>query len=156
MLARAVKTVGSYRSAGAAGSVQKAKKIHTSSKPKNNVFFSAAQLATEDSKLAASAAYKEARAKFTKIPSNDTIEVTKKALEEAGHAVTVVADKKSAFEALKNIIPAGSSINLAGSTSLVRFLRVPSLVQSIKTPSRTFSYFGLPLFGISSLPLGAR
>lgn len=155
MLARAAKTVGSLRSVGAAGKVQKAKKIHTSSKPKNLPMFSAATLAAEDSKLASSQAYKDARAKFTKIPSSDTIEVTKKALEDAGHTVTIVADKKSALEALQKAIPSGASINLAGSTSLVRFLRFPSLMQSIKACNGAH-FFSARCLGISSPPLGAR
>lgn len=128
MLTRVVKSAGALRPTSAAVKVQKAKKIHTSTKAQNLPLFSAATLAADDAQLAASKSYKEAREKFSKLPSAATVSTTKKALEELGHSVTVVADKKGALEALQTIIPSGASINLAGSTTLVRFLLFPGLV----------------------------
>lgn len=97
------------------------RKLHLSKKAATPLpVFPASQLAAEDAQLASSAAYKAARAKFSVPANKEVVEKTKKALEKQGHLVTVVADKKSALSTLQSIIPDKSSINLAGSTSLVR------------------------------------
>jgi len=50
--------------------------------------------------------------------SSEVVERTKKALESNTHKVTVVKNKKEALEAIKKIIPKGSSVSNAGSTTL--------------------------------------
>lgn len=120
MLARALKTVTTARTAVVAQNTRKTRQFSSSSKPRAVPFFTAASLAVDDAQLAASKSYQEARAKFSKAASKDSLAKTQKGLEEKGHKVTVVSDKKGALEALQTLIPGGASINLAGSTTLVR------------------------------------
>lgn len=99
------------------------RKLHLSRKTSSAIpVFPSASLAVEDAQLASSAAYKAARAKFSVPASKESIEKTKKALEKHGHLVTVVPDKASALSTLQKLIPDKSSVNMAGSTSLVRDL----------------------------------
>jgi hypothetical protein len=115
MLARAASRLSSARVG-----LPKSRKIHSSSKPKAIPFWPSSKLASEDSQLVNNQAYKTARAKFNVVASKDAFAKTQKALQEKGHEVTVVKDKAAALKTLQNLIPDGASINLAGSTSLVR------------------------------------
>jgi len=97
------------------------RKLHSSNKTSATLpFFPAVTLAANDTKLSNSAEYKAARAKFSVPASKDSIDKTKKALEKHGHVVTVVPDKKTALSTLQQLIPDKSSINIVGSTTLVR------------------------------------
>ncbi|KAG0245728.1 prespore-specific protein [Mortierella sp. GBAus27b] len=55
---------------------------------------------------------------FSKPASAERINAAKAALEANGFKVHVVTDRNAAFEAVKNLIPAGASINNAHSTTL--------------------------------------
>jgi len=57
-------------------------------------------------------------AKFTELPSASLIRATVVALEAKKHKVSVVADAKQARELLAVLVPANSSVGLAGSTTL--------------------------------------
>ncbi|KAF9121901.1 hypothetical protein BGW39_010171 [Mortierella sp. 14UC] len=59
-----------------------------------------------------------ADSKYRHLPSDETVEKTKKALEARGFKVHVVANKDEAFQKVVSLIPAGSSINTAHSTTL--------------------------------------
>ncbi|KAF9932943.1 hypothetical protein FBU30_006929 [Linnemannia zychae] len=56
--------------------------------------------------------------KYFKVPDDETIEKTKKALEARGFKVHVVSNKDEAFKKVVSLIPAGSSINTGHSTTL--------------------------------------
>ena len=110
------------------------RKLHLSRKASSAIpVFSSATLAVEDAQLASSAAYKAARAKFSVPASKESIEKTKKALEKHGHLVTVVPNKASALSTLQKLIPDKSSVNMAGSTSLVRDL-MSVLAAAVRRP----------------------
>ena len=118
MLARVVKTAATRNTA-----VKAHRKVHTSRHLSSPIpFLSQAQLAKQDPQLINNEAYKKALAKYTKPASQASLEKAKKALEEKGHAVTVVPTKSSALSTLISLIPEKSTINLTGSTSHVRFL----------------------------------
>jgi len=57
-------------------------------------------------------------ARFGKLASEESLNKTKAALESKTHKVTIVKDAAEALAVLKNAIPPGVSINLAGSTTL--------------------------------------
>ncbi|KAF9905754.1 hypothetical protein EC991_001357 [Linnemannia zychae] len=59
-----------------------------------------------------------ANSKYRHLPSDETVEKTKKALEARGFHVHVVANKDEAFKKVVSLIPAGSSVNTAHSTTL--------------------------------------
>ncbi|KAG0335406.1 hypothetical protein BG004_008463 [Podila humilis] len=59
-----------------------------------------------------------ANSPFTKPASPERISVAKAGLEQNGFIVHVVQDRGDAFEKLKSLIPSGSSVNSAHSTTL--------------------------------------
>ncbi|KAF8946505.1 hypothetical protein BGZ47_000376 [Haplosporangium gracile] len=59
-----------------------------------------------------------ADSKYRHLASEDTVEKTKKALEARGFKVHVVNNKDEAFQKVVSLIPAGSTINTAHSTTL--------------------------------------
>ncbi|KAL3893946.1 MAG: hypothetical protein SGCHY_005551 [Lobulomycetales sp.] len=56
--------------------------------------------------------------KYSKTASKDTVEKTKTALEAKKYVVKVVDTKADALEAIKSLVPKGSSVMNAGSTTL--------------------------------------
>ncbi|KAG0055194.1 hypothetical protein BGZ83_009370 [Gryganskiella cystojenkinii] len=55
---------------------------------------------------------------YSKAVSAERFEIAKAGLESKGFKVTVAQNKDEAFEALKTLIPAGNSVNVAHSTTL--------------------------------------
>lgn len=55
---------------------------------------------------------------YSKIPSDEVIEKTMMALENKNHNVILVHTREEACEAIKNIVPAGSTVHNSHSTSL--------------------------------------
>lgn len=77
----------------------------------------AAKLVQEDAKLK-DVPY----AKFTSLPDNAVVERAVKGLKKKNVSVQVVGDRKAALQALVALIPEGTSVMKAGSTTLVRLL----------------------------------
>lgn len=116
MLARAFKQATTRFSSAPA-----ARKLHTSRRAQAvPPVPTSADLAAKDAQLSSSAAYKAARAKFTVAATKASIQKTMQSLEEKGHIVDVVATKHDALKKIQHVIPKGASINLTGSTTLVR------------------------------------
>jgi L-lactate utilization protein LutB len=55
---------------------------------------------------------------YTKAVSAERVEAAKVGLEKSGFKVHVVENRGEAFNPIKNLIPAGASVNNAHSTSL--------------------------------------
>ncbi|KAG0046649.1 hypothetical protein BGZ83_008205 [Gryganskiella cystojenkinii] len=70
-------------------------------------------LLKSDAQLAALAGHK-----YTKVVSAERVAAAKAGLEANGFKVTVASSRGEAFETLKSLIPAGSSVNNAHSTTL--------------------------------------
>lgn len=96
--------------------------LHKSSTTKAETIYPASLLASEDAELAISESFKKARAKFAVPASKERVAKVKKALEDKGHIVSIAPDKDEALEIIKKIIPDGASVNLSGSTTLVRLI----------------------------------
>lgn len=56
--------------------------------------------------------------KYTKVVSAERVEAAKAGLEKSGFKVHLVNSRGEAFETIKNLIPAGASVNNAHSTTL--------------------------------------
>jgi len=56
--------------------------------------------------------------KYTKVVSAERVEAAKAGLEKAGFKVHLANSRGEAFETVKNLIPAGASVNNAHSTTL--------------------------------------
>lgn len=72
-----------------------------------------AALVKSDAQLAALADHK-----YTKVVSAERVEAAKASLEKSGFKVHLVNSRGEAFETVKNLIPAGASVNNAHSTTL--------------------------------------
>ncbi|KAF9547082.1 hypothetical protein EC957_008931 [Mortierella hygrophila] len=85
-----------------------------SAHPENtHVTHTFAALAKSDAQLAALADHH-----YSKAVSAERVEAAKVGLEKAGFKVHVVENRGEAFNTIKNLIPAGASVNNAHSTSL--------------------------------------
>ncbi|KAG9065248.1 hypothetical protein KI688_002571 [Linnemannia hyalina] len=85
-----------------------------SAHPENtHVTHTFAALAKSDAQLAALADHH-----YSKAVSAERVEAAKAGLEKAGFKVHVVENRGEAFNTIKNLIPAGASVNNAHSTSL--------------------------------------
>lgn len=57
--------------------------------------------------------------KWLSLAADDLVETTKKSLETQSHKCSVVKNKTEALELIKSLIPKGSEVMNAGSTTLV-------------------------------------